>query len=93
MTMMDMEIAENRADLNKTINFVKKLILNGYTEESGDENFAWIQECMNKIRPYVNPFQYTRLGEMVRLAYTDSVDVKELNQLVREMKVDETLVF
>lgn len=82
-----MKTQEERVELNKTLNFIKKLILNGYS----DDTFGWIQEHMTNVQPHVDPQAYRRLGEFVRSAYTDSVDVKELNQLIRYMKVDEEL--
>lgn len=75
----------DRKEYNRTLSNIKRLILNGYT----DENFGVIQELMSNIQPYTVPNNYRKLGEHVRNSYTDDVNIKELNQLVRNMRLEE----
>jgi len=76
----------DRIEYNSALNVIKRLILNGFS----DDNFAFIQEQMLNIQPYTVPNDYRKLGELVRDSYTDDCDIKELNQLIRMMKLDES---
>jgi len=80
-----MDINIDRGEYNKILNNIKRLILSGYS----DDNFIMIQQLMSSIRQHTVPNDYNKLGECVRNSYTDDCDTKELNQLIKNMRLEQ----
>jgi len=76
---------ENKFDLNRALNKIKRHINLGYTEENYN-TIAWL---MGQITPMVDPNARRQLEEIWRNSYTDSFEQKDLNQLIRSMRCKE----
>ena len=80
-----MNDSNDRAEYNRMLNNIKRLILSGFS----DESFSVIQNQMAMIRNFTVPEHYNKLGSFVRDSYTDTCDIKGLNQLVRDMRLND----